>query len=241
MKYVFAGVLVLLALVLVFHPDKAISVPRTVAAVITGSMARHMPFDVQVAYAGQYVDGVKRDRDQVRHQVSDSAVRLKDLHRRIAGLQESRATALQRLERMLAAGDRVSEGQVAREVARFNQLEAQLAATQELAERMSRTLSALELAESRVTESVGQVHGRLEMVKLDHAHNNARELAAKLTDPDYPGYRSRGMRCAEILGRMEHEERVREDLYLRFGPGETLLAPESAPIEQAREILSRNA
>lgn len=238
MKYVFAGMLVFVALILVFHPDQAISVPRTVAAVITGSVARHMPFDVKVEYAGQCVDGIKRDRDRIRLQVSDTAVNLRELQRRIANLQEKRAKGLYRLQCMVAAGDRVSKEQVAREVAHFNQIETQLAATQELADRMALTLASLGQAEIKVTEKVGQVNDRLEMVKLDHTHNNARELAAKLTDADYPGYRSLGTHCAEIIGSMEHAEKVREDVYLRYGPVETALEPDTDPIEQARQILN---
>ena len=242
MKYVFAGILVLLALIVVFHPEKAISVPRTVAAVITGSVAKHLPYDVKVEYANQCVEGLKGDRDEVRYRVADTAVNLNDLQRRIADLQEKRAKGLRRLQCLVAAGDRIPKDQVAREVNRFIQIEAQLAANQGLLDRMSVTLKSLEHAEVQVTEKVGQVHDRLEMVKLDHMHNNARELAAKLTDPDYPGYRSLGTHCAEVIGGMEHDEKVREDLYLRFGPvDEASLEPEADPVEQAKQILSRGA
>lgn len=221
MKYVFAGVLVLLALVLVFHPEKAISVPRTIAAVITGSVANHMPFAVKAEYATSCMEGLKEERDGVRYQVADTAVNVRELEQRIADLHVQRATSLGRLQRLVGMGDAAPKEQLAREVSRFDQIEAKLAHSQNLHDQMAGTLESLAHAESKVTDRVGQMADRLEMVKLDHTHNNARELAAKLTDPNYPGSRSLGTHCAEVVGKMEHDERVREDLYRRYGPETT--------------------
>lgn len=242
MKYVFASVLVLLALVMVFHPEKAISVPRTVARVITASMAKHMPFSVKSEYAASCLDGLREDRDGVRYQVSDTAVNIRELEQRIADLHVQRGKALGRLQRLVAMGNAAPKEQLAREVTRFDQIEAKLVHSQNLHDQMAGTLKSLAHAESQVTDKVGQMADRLEMVKLDHTHNNARDLAAKLTDPNYPGYRSVGTHCAEIVGKMEHDERVREDIYQRYGPPGDVFADESEEdaVERAKEILRIN-
>lgn len=242
MKYVFASVLVLLALVLVFHPEKAISVPRTVARVITGSMAKHMPFAVKTEYAAACIEGLREERDGVRYRVSDTAVNIRELEQRIGGLQTERGKALGRLQRLVAMGDSVPKEQLVREVARFDQVERKLAHAGNLHAQMDGTLRSLAHAEVQVSDKVGQISDRLEMVKLDHVHNNARELAAKLTDPDYPGYRSVGTHCAEVIGSMEHGERVREDMYYRYGPPADHAADEADtdPMERAKGILRAN-
>ena len=242
MKYVFASVLVLLALVLVFHPEKAISVPRTVARVITASMAKHMPFSVKSEYAASCMEGLAEERDQVRYQVSDTAVNTRELEQRIADLQVQRGKALGRLQRLVAMGDAAPKEQLAREVTRFDQIEAKLVHSRNLHDQMVGTLKSLAHAESEVTDKVGQMADRLEMVKLDNAHNNARDLAAKLTDPNYPGYRSVGTHCAEVIGRMEHDERVRDDIYQRYGPGSDPAADDSEAdaMERAKEILRKS-
>lgn len=242
MKYVFASVLVLLALVLVFHPEKAISVPRTVARVITASVAKHMPFSVKSEYAASCLDGLREEQDVVRYQVSDTAVNIREMEQRLCDLQGQRAKALVRLQRLVAMGDAVPKDQLAREVTRFDQIEAKLAHGQKLHDQMAATLRSLARAESEVTEKTGQMADRLEMVKLDNAHNNARELAAKLTDPNFPGYRSVGTHCAEVIGKMEHDERVRDDIYHRYGPGSDSAAdePEADAMERAKNILRIN-
>jgi hypothetical protein len=242
-KYVFASVLVVLALILVFHPEKAISVPRTVARVITASMAKHMPFSVKSEYAASCLDGLREERDGVRYQVSDTAVNIKELEHRIADLQAQRCKALGRLRRLTALGGAAPSEQVAREVARFDQIEVKLAHSLSLHEQMAGTLQSLAHAEVQVTDKVGQMGDRLEMVKLDHMHNNARELAAKLTDPEYPGSRSLGTHCAEVVGRMEHDERVREDLYRRYGPETSVDAQPASPADtwaRAKAIVESN-
>lgn len=242
MKYVFASVLVLLALLIVFHPEKAISVPRTVARVVTASMAKHMPFSVKSEYAASCLDGLAEERDQVRYHVSDTAVNTRELEQRIADLQIQRGKSLGRLQRLVAMGDAAPKEQLAREATRFDQIEAKLIHSQNLHDQMIGTLKSLAHAESEVTDKVGQMADRLEMVKLDNAHNNARDLAAKLTDPDYPGYRSVGTHCAEVIGTMEHNERVREDMYQRYGPASDLTADDSETdaLERAKDILRRH-
>jgi phage shock protein A len=242
MKYVFASVLVLLALVLVFHPETAISVPRTVARVITGSVAKHMPFSVKTEYVASCMDGLRDERDAVRYQVSDTAVNIREVEKRIADLEAQRAKSLARIQRLVAMGDAVPKEQLAREVTRFDQIQAKLTHGRSLHNQMAGTLKSLARAEGDVSDKVGQMADRLEMVKLDHTHNNARELAAKLTDPEYHGYKSVGTHCAEVIGKMEHEERVREDMYQRYGPAGDQAASDhdTDAMEKAQAILRAN-
>ena len=240
MKYVFAAVLVLLALVTVFHAEKLIPVPRAIGSVMNSAMAKHMPFGIQTAYAESCISGLEGDQDRVRYAVADATVRLGEFDRCIAGLQAARDQSVIRIKDMVDRQDEMREETVSKEVARHDELQWKLTQAMETRERLSATVDSLESAEGNVSERVTELTDRLDIVQLDHEHNNARELAAELTDSAYPGRRSQASHGAKVIEHMEHKERVREEVYRRYAP--VIEGRESGidPFERAREIVNAN-
>lgn len=238
MKYVFASVLVLLALVFVFNPESARAVPRTLSRIVTHAFADYMPFGAKVDYAASCIDELKRDRNRIRYQVSDTAVNIGAMEQRIADLEQRRREVLSRIKALTGTNDEQSQTRLARAVGEYERLDSLLVQRRNLRDRMASTLDSLAGAESQVCDQVTGMADRLEMVKLDHVHNDARELAARLADADYPAGRSIGSHCAEMINGLEHEEHVREDLHDRFGPEP--VGPEMDIRSRAETILRDN-
>ena len=238
MKYVFASILVLVALVTVFHVEKVIPIPRAIGGVMNSTIAKRMPFGIQAAYAESCVSGLEGQQDRTRYAVSDATVRLRSLDRRIIGLCEARDQSVTRLKAMVTRQGDVSEEAVGKEVTRHDDLQWKLTHAQETRNRLGTTLESLESAEGDVSQNLTELNDRLDIVQLDHEHNNARELAAELAESTYPGKRSRASHGAKVIEHMEHKERVREEIHHRYGPtpGDDSQAPIPNPWERAREI-----
>ena len=241
MKYVFASILVLVALVSVFHVEKVIPIPRAIGGVMNATVAKRMPFGIQAAYAESCVSGLEERQDRIRYSVSDATVRLRSLDRRITGLRQARDQSVTRLKAMVESQGDVSEEAVGMQVTRHDNLQWQLTHAQEMRDRLGTTLESLELAEGDVSQNLTELNDRLGVVQLDHENNNARELAAELADSAYPGKRSRASHGAKVIEHMEHKERVREEIHHRYGPtpGDDSRAPVPDPWGRAREITDK--
>ena len=238
MKYVFATVLVLLALVTVFHAEKLIPVPRAIGRVMNSAMAKHMPFGIQTAYAESCISGMEGDQDRIRYAVADATVRLGEFDRRIAGLREARDQSVTRIKSMVERREEVSQDVVGKEVTRHDDLQWKLTQSQATRDRINATLASLESAEGNVSQNLDQLNDRLDIVQLDHEQNNAQELAAELADSAYPGRRSQASHGAKVIEHMEHKERVREEVHHRYAP-EPIGFPQDAaddPWERAKAI-----
>ena len=242
MKYVFASILVLVALVTVFHVEKVIPIPRAIGGVMNSTIAKCMPFGIQAAYAESCVSGLEGQQDRTRYAVSDATVKLRELDRRIAGLREARDQSVTRLKAMVKNQGAGSEEAVGMEVARHDDLQWKLTHAQETRNRIGSTLESLESAEGRMSQNLTELNDRLDIVQLDHEHNNARELAAELVDSSYLGKRSRGTHGAKVIEHMEHKERVREEIHHRYGPtpGDDSQIQASDPWERAKEIADKD-
>ena len=238
MKYVFASILVLLALVVVFNVEKVIPIPRAIGSVMNSAAAKRMPFGIQVAYAESCVSGLEGEQDRVRYAVSDATVRLNELDHRVVSLREARDQSVTRLEFMLDSQGGVSEKAVAKEVTRHDNLQWRITNAQGTRDQLGTTLESLEAAEGSVSLKLTQLNDRLDIVQLDHENNNARELAAELADSTYPGRRSQASHGAKVIEHMEHKERVREETHRRYGPtsADSTQIPIQDPWERAREI-----
>ena len=238
MKYVFAAALVLVALVSVFHVEKVIPIPRAIGGVMNATIAKRMPFGIQTAYAESCISGLESDQDRVRYAVADATVRLGEFDRRIANLQAARDQSVTRIKDMVDRREEVSQDVVGKELTRHDELQWKLTQTMETRERLSATVDSLESAEGNVSERVTELTDRLDIVQLDHEHNNARTLAAELTDSAYPGRRSQASHGAKVIEHMEHKERVREEVYRRYAPEPigSLDHPADDPWDRARAI-----
>jgi len=238
MKYVFASILVLLALVAVFNVEKVIPIPRAIGSVMNSAVAKHMPFGIQVAYAESCVSGLEGEQDRVRYAVSDTTVRLNECDRRVVSLREARDRSVTRLKAMVDSQGSVSQEALGKEVARHDELQWKLTHTKETRDRFGTTLESLESAEGDVSQKLTQFNDRLEIVLLDHEHNNARELAAELADSAYPGKRNQASHGAKVIEHMERKERIREELHRRYAPIDEISELPADPIERAREIVN---
>jgi len=238
MKYVFAASLVLVALVTVFHAEKLIPVPRAIGSVMNSAVAKHMPFGIQTAYAESCISELGRDQDGIRYAVSDATVRLREMNRRIASLRAARDESAARIKALVECPHDASEEALGKEVARHDDLQWKLTHAQDTRDRLSTTVESLESAEGTVSRKLTELNDRLDIVHLDHEQNNARELAAELTDSTYPGKRNSASHCADVIEHMEHKERVREEIHRRFAP-EPIGSPPALkvdPWERAKAI-----
>lgn len=242
MKYVFASILVLVALVTVFNVEMVIPVPRVIGGVMTSTVAKRMPFGIQTAYAESCISSLEGDQDRVRYAVSDATVRLGELDRRIAGLKDARDRSVSRLESMVHRRGDTSEEAVAKEVTRHDDLQWKLAQAQETRDRLGATLESLESTEGNVSQSLTALTDRLAIVQLDHQHNDAQKLAAELVEYSYPGKRSQASHGVKVIEHMEHKERVREEIHHRYGPTPVDDAQIDLPDpwERAREITNKD-
>ena len=218
MKYAFAAVLVLVALVTVFHAEKLVPVPRAIGVVMNSAMAKHMPFGIQSAYAESCIAGLEGDQDRVRYAVADATVRLSEFDRRIVDLRQAGDQSLIRIKGMVERHAEVSAEAVEKEVARHDDLQWKLTHAQETRDRLGATLGSLESAEGDVSQKLTELNDRLDIVQLDHQHNNAQELTAELTGNAYSGRRSAASHGSRVIDHMEHKERVREEVDHRYSP-----------------------
>ena len=209
---------------------------------MNSAMAEHMPFVIQTAYAESCISGLESDQDRVRYAVSDAAVRLWELDARIAGIRGDRDLSVARIRAMVDHDGKVGEEVLAREVARHDDLQWKLTHAHEMRNRLSGTLASLESAEGNVAQKLTELDDRLAMVQLDHEHNSAQELAAALTNTEYPGTQNPAAHCSKVIEHMEHKERVREELHYRYSPQKSGLGGRDVldPWARARQIVDED-
>ena len=240
MKFLFATALVVVALVTVFDAHKLVPIPRALGSVVSGSLSKHLPFGAKVAYVDSCMEDLNRERDRVRYAVSDTSVRLRDLDRRIEGLRQQQTECRATIRDLVEQGQGADTVTLTRAVERHDHVLAEIDRYTALRNRLADTASSLELAETRVSTGIRELDDRLEMVALDHEHNNARKLASQLADASYPGRFNRAKQCSELLDKLEHTERVREDLHDRYGHESFDGLQTPNPAERAQEILGED-
>lgn len=238
MKYLFAAILVVTALVTVFNLEAVIPIPRALGSLMNTAVAKHMPFEVQEAYARSCVAGLESDQDRVRYAVSDTSVRVAALDSQIAELQTVVSGSADRIGEMVAEPNDVSQDAVAREVSRHDNLQWKLTHTKALRDRVAETLDSLESAEHQTSQGLEHMTRRLDVVRLDHECNDALSLAAEFAHSSYPGRRIPASHCNKVLDHMEHSERVREELHRRYAAiqGDDVASSVANPWERARQV-----
>jgi hypothetical protein len=245
MKYVFAAALVIAALVMVFHADKVIPIPRTIYhwAVETGG--RYLPFSAKVAYATACLDESREARNQVRYSISETAVRTEDLRKEAVRLDQERRACLAKLRYLTEHPERVSEDDLSRQVRAFRRANDQFTRVCCLQTQHVAAVTSLMHAEAETTDKLNEMEDRLKLVQVDHLRHDALDMAS--ADPD--GYCTRGPAAtirhgSKVLTRLEFDERVREDLGHRFPAAEEddgLNFSEVAPADDARILLAEHA
>lgn len=238
MKYLFATILVVVALVTVFNLEAVIPMPRALGALMNTTVAKHMPFKVKEEYARSCVAGLESEQDRVRYAVSDVSVRIATLNSQIAQLDTAVSSSANSIGEMVKKPDEISQEAVAREVARHEDLQWKLTHAMELRDRLAATLSSLETAEHQTARGLQHLTRRLDVVRLDHECNDARALASEFVDSTYPGRNGGASHCDKVLDHMEHTERVREELHRRYAPLQSDHADVSLtdPWDRARQI-----
>lgn len=240
MKCLFAAALVVIALVAVFDVHKLVPIPRAMGSVVGGSLSKHLPFGLQRAYMESCMANMSRERDQVRYALSDTSVRLRSLDSRIEDLKRQQNVCRAMIHDLVSRGEGGDSTALSRAVKRHDHIQSEIYRTTELRNRLADTAFSLELAENRVSTGIRKLDDRLDMVALDHERNNARELDSQLADVSYPGRFSRARQCAELLDKLEHRERIREDMLDRYGPESLNSLQTPNPAERAREILAED-
>lgn len=239
MKYLLATALVVVALVTVFDAHKLIPIPRAVGSFVSGSLSKHLPFGAKVAYAESCMEDLNRERDEVRYAASDASVRLRVLDSRIEVLKRQQSKCRSTIRDLVDMEDDVAPDSLSRAVERHDHLLAEINRLCELRNRLADTASSLELAESQVSGDIRELDDRLKMVAIDHENNDARELASQLAGTSsYPDQFSQARQCADLLEKLEHQERVREDLHSRYGYESIDQMQLPNPAERAQEILA---
>ena len=217
MKYVFAAVLVIAALVMVFHADKVIPIPRTAYHWAMESGGKMLPFSAKVAYASACLDESCQARSDVRYKISETAVRTEDLKKEAVHLDQERRARLARLRHLTEHPDGVSQEELDRQVRAFRRANDQFARVSNLQTQHVSAVKSLMCAEAKATDRIDEMDDRLKLVQVEHLRHDALDLAS--ADPD--GYGSRGPAAAirqgnKVVTRLEFDERVREDLNHRF-------------------------
>ena len=236
LKYVFASFLVLLALGLVFHAEKVVPIPGAIARTVTSWFAPVLPFGVKADYAASCISGLEAKQAQIQYAVAESAIRLKELDGQIAGWQGELQKSVARLGVLLNSP--TSAEAIGREVQRHDTLQSQIAHAQNLRRRLQGTITSLEKSEGQASQRVTELKHRLEMVKLDHERNDAEELGAQLAGANFPGHSSLVAHGVKTVETLEHQERVREEWYRRYGFDEPSATEEQKdPRQRAKELL----
>jgi hypothetical protein len=216
-KYVFASVLVIVALVMVFHADKIIPIPRTAYHWAMENGGRMLPFSAKVAYASACMDESLQARNEVRYKISETAVRTEDLRKESARLDQERRVRLAKLRQLTEHPEGVSQEDLDRQVRAFRRAQDQFARVSNLQTQHVTAVKSLMCAEAKTTDKINEMDDRLKLVQIEHLRHDALDMAS--ADPD--GYGSRGPAAAirqgnSVVTRLEFDERVREDLNHRF-------------------------
>lgn len=243
MKYVLAFTLTMAALVMVFGIQKLIPVPSAFGRLVSSGIGENMPFGVQTAYAKSCIAELESDHGHVQFAVADAAVKLDELDAQIQSLKLERDHSTARIRTLLAQKHgEASEAQLERELSRHDRLEWKIAKAEEARAPLQDTLALLEGAESDISKEVWMINDRLTMLEMDHAFNDARELASDLQGDSSTRTNSGASHCNDVLKKLETRERIREELQERFGAdaNELGIEPKVDPWTRAREIVRRN-
>lgn len=239
MKYAFAALLVILALVLVFHFERILPVPRALGAVMSSSLGPHIPFGVKAAYAESCISGIQEKQQRVQYAVSESAVRVRELDRQIESWRRQLGSSVARLRFLVNQRPEASPDIIGREVQRHDDLQWKVTQAETLRKRLEDTVKSLEEAEGKASQKVVQLRSRLEMVTWDHERNNAQDLAIELHNDSISARRTWTSLGAETIQALEHHERTREEWQRRYGTeslSDGFERPD--PIARAYEILA---
>ena len=217
MKYVFASVLVIAALVIVFHADKVIPIPRAAYHWAMESGGKMLPFSAKAAYASSCLDESRQARNEVRYKISETAVRTEDLRKEAGRLDQERRARLVKLRHLTEHPAGVSQEDLDRQVRAFRRANDQFARVSNLQTQHVSAVKSLMCAETKATDKIDEMDDRLKLVHVEHLRHDALDLAS--ADPD--GCGSRGPAAAirqgnQVVTRLEFDERVREDLNHRF-------------------------
>lgn len=217
MKFVFASVLVIAALVVVFHADKAIPIPRAAYHWVVEGGGRMLPFSAKVAYAASCLDESRQARNEVRYKISETAVQCEYLSREAAQLDQERRARLIKLRHLTEHPDGVGQASLDRQVQAFRRANDQFLRVSNLQTQHVASVNSLMCAEAKATDKINEMDDRLKLVQVEHLRHDALDLASADSD----GYASRGPAAAirqgrQVIARLEFDECVREDLNHRF-------------------------
>jgi hypothetical protein len=217
MKYVFASVLVIAALVMVFHADKVIPIPRAAYHWAMENGGRVLPFSAKMAYASSCLEESRQARNDVRYKVSEVAVRTEDLKKDAIRLDQERRARLVKLRYLMEHPDMASQEDLDRQVRAFRRANDQFVRVSNLQTQHVSAVKSLVLAEAKTTDRINEMDDRMKLVQVEHVRHDAMEMAS--ADPD--GYSSRGPAATirqgnKVITSLEFDERVREDLTHRF-------------------------
>ena len=241
MKYVFATLLVILALILVFHLERIVPMPRALGTVMSSTLGPHIPFAFKAAYADSCVAGIEAKQGRVQYAVSESAVRIRELDKQIESWRHQLDRSVARLRVLVNQSAELAADAIGREVQRHDDLQWKITQAQALRKRLEDTVKSLEQAEGKTSQKVVELRSRLEMVKLDHERNNAQDLAIEAHNDALAGRRTWTSLGAETIQALEHQERTREEWQRRYG-AESMVAPDLSkadPLARANEILAQ--
>ena len=245
MRYVFATVLVLAALVMVFHPEKIIPIPKAAYDWAVENGGKLMPFSSKLAYASSCVDESRQARNDLRFKISETAVRTEDIKKESVRLDQERRARLLKLRYLTEHPDGVSQDELDRQVRAFRRADDQFARVCALRTQHVAAVHSLMSAEAKTTDKINEMNDRLKLVQVDHLRHDALDMAS--ADPD--GNSSRGPAAVirqgnKVLTALEFDERVREDLGHRF-PSATeddiQSIRDTTPAQEAQVLLVEHA
>lgn len=216
MKYLFASGLVFAALVMVFHVERVIPIPRTACLWAMGRVRHWLPFEAKTAYAESCLAQSRQEQFRVRYAISDAAVRLAALDAGLASVQDERLARLQRIDYLVQNG-MTNSPELSVQVQAFQHARLRYDRLAEQRASLSASMQALESAESKADANINQLSHRLVLVKNEHQRHNALAMASDGSS----GYGIQGpavyVRQGEsAVSAMEFDERVRDDYYLRY-------------------------
>lgn len=245
MKYVFASLLVIAALVMVFHADKIIPVPRAVYHWTMDAGGKVLPFSAKVAYASSCLDEARQARNDLRYKISETAVRTDDLKKEAARLDLERRAQLAKLRQLSEHPEGVTRDDLDRQVRAFHRADNQFARVCSLQTQHVAAVTTLMSAEAKTTDKLAEMQDRLKVVQVEHLRHDALDMAS--ADPD--GYAPRGPAAtmrqgSKVLTGLEFDERVREDVGHRFpsaADDDVQSYPDSDPATEAQVLLAEHA
>ena len=245
MKYVFASVLVIAALVVVFHAEKVIPVPRAVYHWAVENGGRLLPFSAKVAYASSCLDEARQARNEVRYKISETAVRTEDLGKDADRLDRERRARLATLRQLTERPNAIGTEELDRHVKAFQRSDERYANVCNLQTQHLAAVKSLMFAEAKTTDTIDEMDDRLKLVQIERLRHDALDMAS--FDPN--GYPARGPAAAirqgnKVLSYMEFDERVREDLGYRFpfaAEDDSQCDRDTDPLVEARMLLAEHS